>query len=414
MKISKLKSTLINFKNPLLNTILTDEEKEIQNISKTLIKRMEEEKIKLNEIPFIKDTNTFKLLLYSIHKKKKLEHDILFISHYLTSFKNIIDLINENKTLIDSTKILSELSNNIKIEKKINKSIICKYGDIGDKFYLILQGSISVIVKKEIQIEMTEYEYYLYLKNLKNYSENELIEDNLKLNKFQYDNIKMKNYIEGEIEYKIQRDEKIINYPEIDKGKLKLCNSENYINRILPIVNKENDLIQKKKLKLFIYYHVINLKEGNTFGDIALSGNFKRTATIICNEDCIFGTLTKKTYDNCIKVTFEKIRLSNINFLINCDLFRGVKYEIFLKKYYNYFKIIHLKQGNLLFKQNDKRDEIYIIKNGLVEINIKSSYKDLIRIINLKKKNLDVEDEMIQLKKKKFNVRKFINKIKTF
>ena len=72
MKISKLKSTLINFKNPLLKTILSDEEKEIQNISKTLIKRMEEEKIKLNEIPFIKDTNTFKLLLYSIHKKKKL------------------------------------------------------------------------------------------------------------------------------------------------------------------------------------------------------------------------------------------------------------------------------------------------------------------------------------------------------
>ncbi len=414
MKISKLKSTLINFKNPLLKTILSDEEKEIQNISKTLIKRMEEEKIKLNEIPFIKDTNTFKLLLYSIHKKKKLEHDILFISHYLTSFKNIIDLINENKTLIDSTKILSELSNNIKIEKKINKSIICKYGDIGDKFYLILQGSISVIVKKEIQIEMTEYEYYLYLKNLKNYSENELIEDNLKLNKFQYDNIKMKNYIEGEIEYKIQRDEKIINYPEIDKGQLKLCNSENYINRILPIVNKENDLIQKKKLKLFIYYHVINLKEGNTFGDIALSGNFKRTATIICNEDCIFGTLTKKTYDNCIKVTFEKIRLSNINFLINCDLFRGVKYEIFLKKYYNYFKIIHLKQGNLLFKQNDKRDEIYIIKNGLVEINIKSSYKDLIRIINLKKKNLDVEDEMIQLKKKNLMLGNLLIKSKLF
>ena len=124
MKISKLKSTLINFQNPLIKTIINDEEKEIQNISKSLIKRMEEEKIKLNEIPFIKDSNTLKLLLYSIHKKNKLEHDILFISHYLTSFKSIINLINEKKTLIDSTKILNELSNNIKIEKKINKSII--------------------------------------------------------------------------------------------------------------------------------------------------------------------------------------------------------------------------------------------------------------------------------------------------
>ena len=414
MKISKLKSTLINFKNPLLKTILSDEEKEIQNISKSLIKRMEEEKIKLNEIPFIKDSNTLKLLLYSIHKKNKLEHDILFISHYLTSFKSIINLINEKKTLIDSTKILNELSNNIKIEKKINKSIICRYGDLGDKFYLILQGSISVIVKKEIQIEMTEYEYYLYLKNLKKYSENELIEDNLKANKFHYDNIKMKNFIENEIEYKIPREEKQINYPEIDKEQLKYCNCENYINRILPIVNNENDLIKKKKLSLFIYYHVIDLKEGNTFGDIALSGNFKRTATIICNEDCIFGTLKKKTYDNCIKVTFEKIRSSNINFLINCDLFKGVKYEVFMKKYYNYFTIIHFKQGNFLFKQNEKRNEIYIIKNGLVEINIKSTYRDLVKIINLKNNNLNVEDEIIQLKKKNLTFGNLLTKSKLF
>ena len=414
MKISKLKSTLINFQNPLIKTIINDEEKEIQNISKSLIKRMEEEKIKLNEIPFIKDSNTLKLLLYSIHKKNKLEHDILFISHYLTSFKSIINLINEKKTLIDSTKILNELSNNIKIEKKINKSIICRYGDLGDKFYLILQGSISVIVKKEIQIEMTEYEYYLYLKNLKKYSENELIEDNLKANKFHYDNIKMKNFIENEIEYKIPREEKQINYPEIDKEQLKYCNCENYINRILPIVNKDNDLIKKKKLSLFIYYHVIDLKEGNTFGDIALSGNFKRTATIICNEDCIFGTLKKKTYDNCIKVTFEKIRSSNINFLINCDLFKGVKYEVFMKKYYNYFTIIHFKQGNFLFKQYEKRNEIYIIKNGLVEINIKSTYRDLVKIINLKNYNLNVEDEIIQLKKKNLTFGNLLTKSKLF
>ena len=99
MKISKLKSTILNFQYPLIKAMVIDEEKEIQNISKTLIKRMEEEKIKLNEIPFIKDTNTFKLLLYSIHKKKKLEHDILFISHYLTSFKSIINLINEKKNI---------------------------------------------------------------------------------------------------------------------------------------------------------------------------------------------------------------------------------------------------------------------------------------------------------------------------
>ena len=95
-------------------------------------------------------------------------------------------------------------------------------------------------------------------------------------------------------------------------------------------------------------------------------------------------------------------------------MFKGVKYEVFMKKYYNYFTIIHFKQGNFLFKQNEKRNEIYIIKNGLVEINIKSTYRDLVKIINLKNNNLNVEDEIIQLKKKNLTFGNLLTKSKLF
>ena len=361
----------------------------------------------------ILDSKIFNLILYSLQKKLKNENDILFISHYLTSFKTILDLIDKKKTLVDSSKILSEISTSIKLEKKQNKDLICRYGDYGDKFYLILKGNVSVIIKKEIKIEMTEYEYYSFLLNLNNYSEFELIEDNLKMNNLIFDPIDMKDYINKEREYEIPFDEKIIKYPIIDYEQLNNCSFNDYINRILPIVNNDTEK-EKKKIRLYVYFKVIDLKENQTFGDIALSGNFKRTATIICNEDCIFGFLTKKTYDNCIKGALEKIRFNNISFLVNSELFFGIKSDTFVKKYFNYFTIIHLNQGNYLFKQGDKRKEIYILKEGLIEINIKCSYSELIKIINSKEEKIDENLEKRNLKIKNLPLGNLLHTLKVF
>ena len=96
----------------------------------------------------------------------------------------------------------------------------------------------------------------------------------------------------------------------------------------------------------------------------------------------------------------EKIRFNNISFLVNSELFFGIKSDTFVKKYFNYFTIIHLNQGNFLFKQGDKRKEIYILKEGLIEINIKCSYNELIRIINSKGEKIDENLEKRELKKK--------------
>ena len=412
-KNRKSQNTIVSTIIPQKRGSSVEEDNSIKKISKILIQKIEEEKKDLTEIPMILDSKIFNLILYSLQKKLKNENDILFISHYLTSFKTILDLIDKKKTLVDSSQILSEISTSIKLEKKQNKDLICRYGDYGDKFYLILKGNVSVIIKKEIKIEMTEYEYYSFLLNLNNYSEFELIEDNLKMNNLIFDPIDMKDYINKEREYEIPFDEKIIKYPIIDYEQLNNCSFNDYINRILPIVNNDTEK-EKKKIRLYVYFKVIDLKENQTFGDIALSGNFKRTATIICNEDCIFGFLTKKTYDNCIKGALEKIRFNNISFLVNSELFFGIKSDTFVKKYFNYFTIIHLNQGNYLFKQGDKRKEIYILKEGLIEINIKCSYSELIKIINSKEEKIDENLEKRNLKIKNLPLGNLLHTLKVF
>ena len=413
MKISKSKLSIINFEGPLKKTNISNEETEIKDKMKILNDKMNEEKKSLLQIPFKKDSNTFNLLLYSLGKKNKTENDILFISHYLTSFSSIIQLIDKKKTLVDSSKILNEISNHIKTERYNKNDLIFRYGDIGDKFYLILQGNVSIIIKKEIKVKMTDYEFYCFLLNLKSYSENQLVEENLKANKLKIDINEMRKYIEGQLNYQIPFSEKIIKYPSIKFPFLDYCSCEDYINRLSPVINKEENS-DRKQLNLCIYYNVINLKEEETFGDIALSGNFKRTASIICNEDCIFATLTKKIYENCIKTSLEKIRAINLYFLVNCDLFKGVKPDNFLKKYFNYFKIIHLNQGSFLFKQGDKREEIYIIKEGLIEINVKSSYKELINLINTKDYIIDEALEKKELKRKNVTLGNLLNEQKIF
>jgi len=359
-----------------------------------LNKKEKDEKKLFYQIPFIKYTNTIKLLIYAIQKKEKSENDIKFISHYLTNFPQIININynNSKKNYIEPSKILYELSNSIKVENKIKNTLIMRFGDIGDKFYIIFKGNVSIIIKKEIEFEMTEYEYYLYLKYLKKIKEYELIEENLRLNNLKYDSIDLKNCLEGKLIFQKPKDEIEIEYNEINIELLNFCTTEDYIKRIKPLTNKMI-FKQRKKIIISFYYHICDLKEGDTFGEIALRENVKRTASIICNDDCIFGTLTKKLYDNCIKGAQEKIRLSNINFLLSSELFNGVKLETFDRKYFNYFKFIHLNQDSILFNQGDFRNEFYILKEGLIEITIKTSYKELIELIKSKNGELDEYEE---------------------
>ena len=359
-----------------------------------LNKKEKDEKKVFYQIPFIKYGNTIKLLLYAIQKKEKSENDIKFISHYLTNFPNIINIHNNNskKNYIEPSKILYELSNSIKVENKIKNTLIMRFGDIGDKFYIIFKGNVSIIIKKEIEFEMTEYEYYLYLKYLKKIKEYELIEENLRLNNLNFDSIDLKNCLDGKLIYEKPKDEIEIEYNEINIETLNYCSTEDYIKRIKPLNNKMI-FKQRKRIIISYYYHICDLKEGDTFGEIALRENVKRTASIICNEDCIFGTLTKKLYDNCIKGAQEKIRLGNINFILSSELFNGVKLETFDRKYFNYFKFIQLNQDSILFNQGDFRKDIYILKEGLIEITIKTSYKELIDLIKSKNGELDEYEE---------------------
>ena len=150
--------------------------------------------------------------------------------------------------------------------------------------------------------------------------------------------------------------------------------------------DKDKDAKAKKhNVILWSYFHVTNLIDGQTFGDVALSeNNKKRTATIITQEKTICGTLDYYIYNKFIKDAQKKIRKNIVHSLLNVNFFRGINEDIFEEQYFNMFKYNNLHRNDYLFKSNHERNSIYIVVSGEIEASINCTIQELNNILNNK------------------------------
>ena len=150
--------------------------------------------------------------------------------------------------------------------------------------------------------------------------------------------------------------------------------------------DKDKDAKAKKhNVILWSYFHVTNLIDGQTFGDVALAeNNKKRTATIITQEKTICGTLDYYIYNKFIKDAQKKIRKNIVHYLLNVNFFRGINEDIFEEQYFNMFKYNNLHRNDYLFKSNHERNSIYIVVSGEIEASINCTIQELNNILNNK------------------------------
>ena len=159
----------------------------------------------LNEEVFLKkyfcDRETlFMVCLPSFKKLLREKPDIKFISLYLSNLKKFIILlksINEDNTNNNTNKqnvndkekylkLLRYVSEHILYEKYTSKRLIMRYGDIGDKFYIILHGLVSIIIPIRVNMQLTFNEYSRYIARLILYKEYELAKITMRENKLIY------------------------------------------------------------------------------------------------------------------------------------------------------------------------------------------------------------------------------------
>ena len=140
--------------------------------------------------------------------------------------------------------------------------------------------------------------------------------------------------------------------------------------------------------KIFVLWNYgknnITLKNGDCFGEIALNKtDNKIKSTIISKIDSLFCILERDDYRNLINEYLDNARRINVDSLMHSKLFYNYNSDLFNIHYYNYFIPIKKAKGDFLFRQKERRKNIYFIKSGGVQIEYYSTFKDLDNIIDI-------------------------------
>lgn len=210
---------------------------------------------------------------------------------------------------IKNLEFLNALAFGLKHEYIPKNKILMKYGDKGDKYYIILRGSVSIIIPTAITFFMTEIEYIKSLYNLRTLEEYGLISKILGENKKIYDFTEEDvNYLFHSIALEKENDEKekrksighagqrksilkhlpkagFLNKLIASKGSLfnlndlqyDNCTTEDYCLRVLPNASSQTESDIHKKVIWYGYKNIVSLQAGDKFGDLALGAdNLKR------------------------------------------------------------------------------------------------------------------------------------------
>lgn len=215
-----------------------------------------------------------------------------------------------------------DLFRELRLETHQKNSVIFSYGDIGKKVFIILQGSVYVLVPKIMVLKQDDF----LLKKF----------DNLSHSLKKHENF----FREGE-DVKIQ-----------EFSRLNFKHSS---------VEEEE---QQKIIDKYPNFHIVNiLKQGSLFGEVSLTLKEPRGATVICKEDSTFCILKSFAFERILKSNYDK----EIEFLSKIALFKGMSLPnvAILKGYllencYN--------KSFVIFKPGDEANHIYIIREGELEI----------------------------------------------
>ena len=348
-------------------------------------------------------------------------------------------IINTITYFIRNSKLIQKLESEFRSEKKseidllvrtcaknlnyikLNKGqVLFKIGDIGDRFYFILDGKVNILKLKELKdISLTYIEYLQYciflIESKEDYILNEVTKKNRKLLDITYPEditrlyriVFLKILREHILNHFIQNNRQLIeffnNYKQkmedfhlvkndlinLEEQKLKAVYGstkewETYIlKRCRPGIK---DVIffedyeqkfkdkSKKNVICYVYESFLFLGPGLFFGDFALdSEHNKRNATIRAEEETILGWLKSVDYANMIAPKRQIEKYNEIMFLYKNFFFSHINSHTFERKYFHLFPPQEFYKDMILFKSGNKPDSLYFIKEGQISLEFKCS-----------------------------------------
>ena len=242
----------------------------------------------------------------------------------------------------DSDKTVLDLLQELSYEFHQCRKTLFEIGDSGSKFFLVLKGSVYVLArekglesspttkKNDPNINQTSFEKAIRNSILKNPS------PLARSQSMKYDKLidKVKSIINAKSSktHEELNDEEffLLKYPDL------------YIDRVLPF--------------------------GESFGEFALRHeNAKRTATIVCKEDCHLGVISKNTFQRALKTHFDRIISKNLVIFKDHSLFSDWEMPQ-LEQFYHHVKTNSLVKNQIVYQEKDEADYFYLIKDGEIEV----------------------------------------------
>ena len=413
----------------------------------------EEEFIFLKEFPkskYFKDETIKKLLRIvnkSYYKRKEEENKYLisFFKDSQISNKLRSDFLNTNYKTEQLIHFISQFLS-IKIYEK--NDIIYTFEEKSELIYIILRGNIGIYQIEFAFEEMTFEDYLLYLfkeKQLYDTQKNSFEDDNGELGKEFVDDYilkiileenkdiyKIKNFSdisklndilflikiynechENEGQYLMELYNKnnysydTYNYEKLLNGEMNINEFRRYITSL--ITEKESYYMKNltplnntiKKVK-YVRYNYLN--ENDLFGNFEIINTKPlRNETARCDsKKVLLLSINKKIYSTIINDQLQNIRQNELNYFHRGYFLKSVNKQYFQTHIYSKFNIKSYNIGEELFKENEKLNNFYIMKEGTLELSLNNisilELKELIiKLYDLIKKEINLD---INLNKK--------------
>ena len=321
---SNLKKNFINNQKVLSSNLITRDE------SKKQIKMVKIVKGRRNAIISSSENGKEINKEYVFHFLSKIPglrpfKDLYPIAEYLSQNYNYFKKIKNEQGL----NFLEKITRISRLETFQKGATIIRFGEMGDKFYIVLEGTVEIFKPKFIEKEETPNNFLRELKKIKDIERDET----------KYKRIKNKNL--------------------------------NFFKNLPEEINKNNsfhrgfDRMEYKQLfNIEIDEKMGEYKEDFSFGEIALIKESTRNATIKAKENCTLLTISNEEYNKVI-MDFQKRKLIQDieHFIKTYSFFRNFDNDKVIRLF-NCFTKIELYRGDFLYKQNMDANSIYVLESG--------------------------------------------------